>query len=264
MRRRAVLAAGAAGLATVAGGYGLTRPYLDGTPVLPDAPAGDERLERRASAARGRTVGFYTAVPAGHGDGRGLPVCLVLHGGSKTTADYARLGLGGFLTAAVRRGAEPFVLAGADGGRLSWRPTPGDDPQAMMRSDVPAWCAERGFDPTRLAAWGWSMGGYGALLLAQTFPGLLRGVAAFSPAVQPSDDVFAQVERLRGVPVGLWCGRYDGLYDDVRALRRALPQKPAAEGFGVGRHNFGYWSTVVPAAFDFLSTALATAATRPG
>jgi len=32
-----------------------------------------------------------------------------------------------------------------------------------------------------LAAWGWSMGGYGALLLAQTFPGFVRSVAAFSP-----------------------------------------------------------------------------------
>lgn len=257
MRRRTLIAGGAAGLAAAAaGGYHLGRPYLDGDPVVPDAPAGDERLEQRFSAARGRTVDFYTAVPAGHGDGRGLPVCLVLHGGSTTARDFAGLGLGRFLTDAVRRGAAPFVLAGATGGRSSWRPGPGDDAQALVRREVPAWCTERGFDVTRLAAWGWSMGGYGALLLAETFPGLLRGVAAFSPAVRPADDVFAGVAKLRGLPIGLWCGRYDPLVDDVRALRRALPQPPVAGAFGVGRHNFGYWSTVAPAAFDFLAAAL--------
>ena len=70
--------------------------------MVPDAPAGDERLERRPSAARGREVDFYTAVPDGHGDGRGLPVCLVLHGGSRSRRDFPALGLGRFLTDAVR------------------------------------------------------------------------------------------------------------------------------------------------------------------
>jgi dienelactone hydrolase len=263
MRRRTLVAGGATALtAAVVGGGWLARPYLDTEPVVPSAPAGDERLEQRTSAARGRTVDFYTAVPAGHGDGRGLPVCLVLHGGSKTARDYADLGLGRFLTDAVRRGAAPFVLAGATGGLLSWRPNPGDDPQAMVHEEIPAWCVERGFDTTRLAAWGWSMGGYGSLLLGEAFPGFLRAVAAFSPAVSPVDDVFAGVGRLSGLPVGLWCGRYDGLYDNVRALERALPEEPAASGYGLGRHNFGYWSTVIPTAFDFLSAALTAAPDR--
>lgn len=262
MRRRTLLAGGAAGAAALGAiGYRLGHPYLDAEPVVPRAPAGDERLEQRESAARGRTVDFYTAVPAGYGDGRGLPVCLVLHGGSKRPRDFAGLGLGRFLTDAVRRGAPPFVLAGAAGDLLSWRPWGGDDPQAMVHEEVPAWCAARGFDSTRLAAWGWSMGGYGALLLGETFPGLLRAIAAFSPAVQPHDSVFAGVEALRGLPVGLWCGRYDGLYDDVRALERALPTAPAAGGYALGRHNFGYWSTVIPEAFDFLAAALNKPAT---
>jgi predicted esterase len=224
--------------------------------VVPSVPAGDERVERRASAARGREVDFYTAVPAGHGDGRGLPVCLVLHGASKTARDFPALGLGRFLSAAVQGGAAPFVLAGAAGDRLSWRPSGADDPQRMVREEVPRWCAERGFDADRLAAWGWSMGGYGALLLAEAFPGLLRRVAAFSPAVRAGDDVFAGAPRLRGTPVGLWCGRDDGLYGDVRALQRALPAAPAAGGYGPGGHNFGYWSTVIPAAFSFLADGL--------
>ncbi|WP_433831362.1 alpha/beta hydrolase-fold protein [Actinoplanes sp. CA-015351] len=254
MRRRAFLLAGsvlaaAGGCSWVSAGPG---------PVMPSALPGDERLEQRFSAARGRTVDFWTAVPAGHGDGRGLPVCLVLHGGSKRPADFAAMGLGRFLTDAVQRGAAPFVLAGATGDRLAWRPRGGDDPQWMVRQEMPAWCAERGFDTTRLAAWGWSMGGSGALLLASTFPGLVRSVAAFSPAVAPGDVVFDGLERLKDVPIGLWCGKDDDLYDNVRELWASLPVPPGAGGFGPGKHNFNYWSTVIPDAFDFIAKNLSS------
>jgi S-formylglutathione hydrolase FrmB len=97
------------------------------------------------------------------------------------------------------------------------------------------------------------MGGYGALLLAQTFPGFVRCVAAFSPAVSPGDDVFARAQALHGVPVGLWCGTGDGLLTDVRALERALPQPKAAGSYDDGRHNFGYWSTCLPVACDLVA-----------
>ena len=178
-------------------------------------------------------------------------------GGSKRPRDFAGLGLGRFLTDAVRRGAPPFVLAGATGDRLAWRPAVGDNPQHLVHKELPTWCAERGFDTTRRAAWGWSMGGYGSLLLAGTFPGHLRAVAAFSPAVSPGDEVFALAGTLRGLPIGLWCGREDGLYESVRALREALPEAPAAGGYAHGRHNIGYWSTVVPDAFAFIAATLA-------
>ncbi|MBB5824622.1 alpha/beta hydrolase-fold protein [Micromonospora carbonacea] len=259
-RRGVLVAASGAAVLAVGGAVAareLIRPRPGPAPALPDAPAGDERLLRRESAARGRTVDFWTAVPAGHGDGRGLPVCLVLHGASATPRDYARFGLARFLTDAVRGGAPPFVLAGATGGRLSWRPSGADDPQRMVREEVPAWCAERGFDVARVAAWGWSMGGFGSLLLAETFPGWLRAVAAFSPAVHAGDAVFTGAARLRGTPVGLWCGRQDGLLDDVQALARALPEPPVREGYADGRHDFTYWGRVVPDAFALLGAALA-------
>jgi pimeloyl-ACP methyl ester carboxylesterase len=255
MRRRTLLAgAGAAtGVAALGSWFG---KRVSAEPVIPDAPVGDERLEQRVSAARGRTVTFYTAVPDGHGDGRGLPVLLVLHGGSTTAADFPRFGLGRFATDSARRGNAPFVIAGATGDRLSWRPAGADDPQRMVHEEIPAWCAARGFDTSRLAVCGWSMGGYGALLLAQTFPGFVRAVAAFSPAVSPGDDVFARVGALRGVPVGLWCGTDDGMLADVKALEGALPQPKAAGSYAEGRHNFGYWSTCLPAACDLAARAL--------
>jgi hypothetical protein len=256
MRRRTILGLGA-GAAVAAGVAWWRVPSQGAAPVVPTAPPGEERVEQRTSAARGHPVDFYTAVPAGHGDGRGLPVCIVLHGGSKTVRDFPALGLGRFLTDAARRGAAPFVLAGATGDRLAWQPAGRDDPQRMVHEEIPAWCTARGFDTTRLAVWGWSMGGYGALLLAQTFPGLVRCVAAFSPAVAPGDAVFDRVDLLRDTPVALWCGRDDGLYRNVRALHRALPVAPTAGGYSGGGHNFGYWSTVIPAAFDFVAEQLA-------
>ena len=255
MRRR-ILLIGSVALAGYVGLAGYRTRSEESRPVVPAAPAGDERLEQRWSAARGRAVGFYTAVPAGFGTGRGLPVCLVLHGGSKTTADFAALGLGRFLTDAVRRGAPPFVLAGADGGRLSWQPSGGDDPQRLIHEEVPAWCRQRGFDTRRVAAWGWSMGGYGALLLAEAFPRTLRAVAAFSPAVRPADDVTRSARLLRGTPIGLWCGKQDGLYDNVRALEATLPEPARAGRFADGRHDFGYWSRCIPDAFGFAGRSL--------
>ncbi|MFI5934443.1 alpha/beta hydrolase [Actinoplanes sp. NPDC051494] len=252
MRRRTLVAgAGAAAAVVVAGGYTRLRPGQQ--PVVPGVPVGDERLEQRASRARGRTVDFYTAVPDGHGDGRGLPVCLVLHGASKTAADFPSLGLGRFLTDAVRRGNPPFVLAGATGGRLSWRASGADDPQRMVREEIPAWCAERGFATETFAVCGWSMGGYGSLLLAETFPEFVTSVAAFSPAISPGDDVFAQVEKLRGHRVGLWCGTDDGLLAEVKAFEKVLPGGKATGGYAEGRHNFAYWSRCIPAAFDLLA-----------
>ncbi|MFI5844533.1 alpha/beta hydrolase [Catenuloplanes sp. NPDC051500] len=243
MRRRTVL--GAAAATAAATGLWVGRPRRP--------PAG---VERRFSTARGREVDFYTAVPDGHGDGRGLPVCLILHGGTARPADFAALGFQTLLTDAVRRGAAPFVLAGATGDRLAWQRSGDDDPQRMVRDELPDWCAARGFDAARPAAWGWSMGGYGALLLAESFPGFVRAVAAFSPAVAPSDPVFTGASRLAGTPVGLWCGLDDGLYPNTLALARALPEPPAAGGYAPGRHHFAYWRTVIPSAFDFIAAAL--------
>jgi hypothetical protein len=94
------------------------------------------------------------------------------------------------------------------------------------------------------------------LRLAETFPGFLRAVAAFSPAVSPGDGAFRNVGSLRGTPVGLWCGRQDALYDSVRRLERTLPEPPRAGGYADGRHTRRYRNRVTPAAFDFLAAAV--------
>jgi predicted esterase len=230
----------------------------DGT--IPDVPQGDVRLERRTSEARGREVGLFTAVPEGHGDGEGLPVCLVLHGASATTADYEAFGFGRFLTAAVRAGVPPFVLVGVDGGRIQWRASGDDDPQRMLIDEVPAWLADRGFAWDRRAAWGWSMGGMGALLLAEALADTdpLAAVAAFSPALPDDreDAVWTDADRLAATPVGLWCGTADPLIDKVQRLATELDPAPAIAAWAKGAHERGYWDRVTPDAFGFIGEAL--------
>lgn len=255
--RRAVLG-GLAGVAVGGTAWAVDRladrgEEQDFADTIPAAPLGDERVETVRSAARGREVTFYTAVPEGYGDGRGLPVCLVLHGASATAADFPRFGLGRFLTDAVRRGARPFVLAGATGDRLAWQRSGDDDPQRMVREEIPQWCDRRGFDTSRIVAWGWSMGGYGALLLAEGYPGFLRAVAAFSPAVRAGDAVFTGSAALRGTPVGLWCGTSDRLLDDVRLLADRLPEPTRVAAFSEGGHTRRYWNGITGDAFAFLA-----------
>jgi predicted esterase len=274
LTRRRLFAAGAGGIA----GAGLVgaaatanlhddaRRFRDWVlrrpdPFVPDAPEGRWTLETVHSAARGRDVDLFTAVPHGYGAGAGLPVCLVLHGATARPHDYAPFGLPRFLTAAVDRGAPPFVLMGADGGLLWWEPDPdgGDVPERMVLEELPRWAEQRGFDAGRLAGWGWSMGGFGVLHIAEARPGFLRGAAAFSPAVTPGDDVFASIGELAGTPLGIWCGRDDPLYPDVRRLVSALPERPRVVAYAPGAHTRAYWNSVTLPALRFVGDVLGPA-----
>ncbi len=227
--------------------------------LIPSAPLGDERLVSRESVSLAGRTDFYLAVPDGHGDGAGLPVCLVLHGASATVADFPRFGLGRFLTDAARRGAPPFALAAATGPPDGWQSAAA---QRLVSDELPRWCADRHLDNSRIALWGWSRGGAGLLRLAEAQLLPLRAIAAFSPAIHPGDAVFADVDRLRGTPVGLWCGRADELFSTVRAFAAALPDPPIVTSWGDGGHARDYWNGVTPAAFDFIADQLARPSSR--
>lgn len=270
MRRRAVLLgavaalAGAGSLAASSDRVqralpGQDRPPRDPAQGVPDAPEGVVRLEQRWSPARHREVGLWSAVPAGLGDGRGLPVCLLLHGASATTADFSRFGYGRFLSQAVAAGVPPFVLLGADGGRTLWLgdgPGSADDPQRMLAEELPGWAAERGFDGTRLAALGWSMGGAGALRAQQLRPGEHRATAALSPAVRDGDAVLQDAARLDPAATGLWCGEQDALFPAVQRLAGSLSGPPAVQAWAPGRHTRVYWNSVTPQALAFVGAQL--------
>jgi dienelactone hydrolase len=210
-------------------------------------------LEQVASSARGTTVDLFTAVPEGHADGAGLPVVVVLHGASGRPSDYQRFGLPRFLTQAVQDGAAPFVLAGLDGGPDGWEGAPLE----MVTGELPGWLDDRGFDASRVAVWGWSRGGFGALRLAQTSSGWARAVAAFSPAISTGDAVFRAVDDLAGTPLGVCCGEQDSFHPTVAALVEALPEEPEWLHFGPGGHTRAYWNSLTPSAFAWLAGELA-------
>ncbi len=156
-RRKLLIAgAGAVGLGALGVAGVELAPYrvkarlgLTPDPYVPDAAEGRVRLETVRSAALGGDTELFTAVPAGHGNGAGLPVVVVLHGATASVGDFPGLGFGRFLTAAVERGAPPFVLAGTDDGPNGWVPEGGGiDPQAMVLDEIPTGCRTAGTTPT--------------------------------------------------------------------------------------------------------------------
>jgi hypothetical protein len=224
-------------------------------PYVPDVPDGEVRLETVTSEHLGE-IDLFTAVPDGHGDGAGLPVVVVLHGASATAADLQGFGLGRFVTAAVREGAPPFVLAGTDDGPAGWVPIGGSDPQAMLREELPQWLAERGYAADRRALWGWSRGGYGALRFVQEEPAWASALALFSPALQPGDPALADLSALDGLPWGLWCGDRDPFHDGALALADAAPTAPEPWVEGDGGHTRVYWNDHTIDAMRFLADHL--------
>ena len=126
----------------------------------------------------------------------------------------------------------------------------------MVLDELPAWLAQRGFDAENRALWGWSMGGYGALRIAEVEPGWASAVAAFSPAVNVGDAVFDSVDALAPTPLAVWCGDDDPFAPAVDALLDVLPQPPELVSLGAGEHSRVYWNDQTLDAFDWLSGRL--------
>jgi pimeloyl-ACP methyl ester carboxylesterase len=172
----------------------------------------------------------------------------------------------------------PMAMATVDGGAGYWNPHPGDDPMAMVVHELIPRCQRLGLGrpPHRIAVMGTSMGGYGALLLAEKYPGLFAAVAAVSPAVWTSypqarqanpgafasaaafaaDDVITHAAALRRRPVRIASGYSDPFYPGVRALARALPAG-AVVALGPGCHDGSFFAAQEPPSLAFLASHLA-------
>ncbi|MBO0878488.1 MAG: esterase, partial [Pseudonocardia sp.] len=182
-------------------GLGLVGP--DGP--VPDVPAPvPVRTDRLRSAARGCEVTMVTMRPQ-----PGLPVCLLLHGRYTDARGMIDLGLPSFLAAYDGDGLPPFTVVALDGGDGYWvARTPADDPQAMLRAELPGWLAGLGLAAPS-AVLGISMGGFGALLYARS----TTVTAVLSPALFESWEDAEVAEFGHGAhTVGYW--------------RRVLPDAP--------------------------------------
>jgi len=199
--RRAFLLAGAGGVALAATGGALVESNLlpgrarlrDGLGLDgPDAPmpsaqtgpmvTGTFRSESRAGLETRWAVSYPPGSPA---DAR-LPVLVSLHGkGATHRTFFDLLGLDRFLALVVVNGIPPFAVAAVDGGDRYWHERrAGDDSGAMVMEEFVSFLAGRGLSTDRLGLFGWSMGGYGSLLLAAQAPiGAIGAGAVSSPAL---------------------------------------------------------------------------------
>lgn len=221
---------------------------------------------------RGAITHWTVATPALPGRGAtDYPVAVFLHGlGGNNRAIFEVLEAHTVLQRHLAAGGTPFAIAAVDGGDTWWHArADGSDTQSMLVREFVPFLGARGYDVGRIALFGISMGGFGALLLASQarLPGIWA-VAAISPAVwdsydariesafdSPADfaahDVFALRPRLAATPKRIDCGTEDELFATVRDYARALPA-PVEGGFQPGGHDEAYWRSVVPNVLAFL------------
>ena len=250
------------------------------SPPLEFAPPGPSSSGTFYSPARHQTVGYTIAYPPRHRAGDELPLVVMLHGYGGNHAD-ALVGVSPAQAVALQvdgRPLAPMAIVTVDGGNGYWNPHPGDDPMAMVVGELIPLCRRLGLGrpPRPIGMMGISMGGYGALLLAEKYPHLIAAVAAISPAIWTSyaqaqganagayasaaafaaNDAVTHTEALARVPVRVAAGYDDPFYPGVQALVRTLPAGAVVD-LAHGCHTNAFFAAQQPPSLAFLARRLA-------
>lgn len=295
-RRSILLGGGGLVIACAAGGYELIQDgTLPGRYVLarldgacgsaPPEPAGPRPVRYVTtfrSAYRHREVEMITLVPASDAGRSGLGVVMALHGAGGTAASFANL-MSPSMTAARMTGCAVICV---DGGDTYWhKRADGDDPLGMIVHEVLPRARAAGLLTARIGIAGESMGGYGALLLAERLAAaraagadgpVPAAVAALSPAIFATyadaaaanraafdgaadfarNDVLSGVSALRFLPVWVACGIDDPfapLAARLRALLAASSGHQVPGGMLSGCHDDAFFARTMPAALRFIA-----------
>lgn len=233
------------------------------------------------SAARQTSVGWTISYPPNHQVGDQLPLVLALHGytgshvnpiGPVTPVDLLASTLNG-------RPLPAMAIAAVDGGNDYWHAHPGDDPMRMLLDEFLPMCRRRGLGVganRQIGLTGVSMGGYGALLLAEEHPEMVAAVAVISPAVWTTyadsqnanpaaftsatdfadHDVITHATALRGIPVRVASGKDDPFHPYVEVLKPALPEGSHVL-FPPGVHNDAFFGSQAMPSLAFIGKHLA-------
>ncbi|TXI51654.1 alpha/beta hydrolase-fold protein [Mycolicibacter arupensis] len=271
LSRRAVLRLGAA--ASAAGALGATSLLsARRAPAAPPQSAPTMVTGSFASAARGGvTTNWAIARPPGQTGS--LRPLIALHGKGSDAATVMAGGVEQGLAEAVDAGLPPFAVVAVDGGGSYWhRRTSGEDSGAMVTDELLPLLADQGLDTSRVAFLGWSMGGYGALLLGGRLgPRRTAAICAVSPALWltagatapgafdgasdfAANSVFG-MPALGSIPIRIDCGNADPFAAATQAFIAQLPSPPAG-GFSPGGHDGSYWSSQLPAELTWIAPLL--------
>ena len=185
------------------------------------------------------------------------------------------LGVEALLAQAIQNGTPPFAVVGIDGGDGYFhRRATGEDSGKMVVDELIPLLATMGLDTSRVGFLGWSMGGYGSLLLGgQLGPQRTAAIAAVSPALWTSagatapgafdgasdynaNDVFGRTAALADIPVRIDCGTSDPFYSAAQKFVSELTTPPSGS-FSPGGHDGNYWHGQLIGELEFLGSNLA-------
>jgi hypothetical protein len=295
-RRALVVGLSALGVAAVAGAAGFELvdhgvlpgksllDQLDGAcdvtvPNFDVRPPGPTRSGTFYSRHRHRTLGYTVGYPPGYSTGDAIPLVVMLHGEGGTHR-HALAGLTNAQAVALivdGKSLPPMALVTVDGGRGYWHPHLGDDPMGMVVDELIPMLQNWGLGRAKgsIGVMGISMGGYGALLLAECHQHFFGAVAAISPAIWTSYaqaqavnsaaydnstqfanyDVVTNAAALAGVPVRIASGDADPFHPGVVALAGRLG-RDAHITFSGGCHTGSFFESEEPASLQFLGSRL--------
>ena len=198
----------------------------------------------------GRDVGWIVATPQGPARG----TILVLHGKTDSAQKaYDELDL------AAQAKASGFALAAIEGESTYWTDSGDIDTGAMVIQEYLPLLAAQGLPVDRIGLTGYSMGGLGALHLAEELgPQRVFGVAPMSAAVweggKPGAEGQAQQRvraKLASIPVRIASGTEDSLTEVNKTLAQLIPH--AQTDWSPGTHDFVYWRPALAAQLTWLA-----------
>ena len=146
------------------------------------------------------------------------------------------------LAQAVAAGIPPVAVVAVDGGGSYWhKRASGEDSGAMVLDELIPMLGEQGLDTSRVAFLGWSMGGYGALLLgARLGAARTAAISAVSPALWTSSGAAAPgafdsaedyaansvwgLPALDSIPIRIDCGDSDPFYSATQQFIAQLAE----------------------------------------
>ncbi|ORA08874.1 alpha/beta hydrolase [Mycobacterium arosiense ATCC BAA-1401 = DSM 45069] len=225
-----------------------------------------------SSAARGGADTNW-AIARPPGQTKPLRPVIALHGKGSDASTVMAGGVEHGLAQAVDAGLPPFAVVAVDGGGGYWhKRSSGEDSGAMVLDELIPMLSNQNLDISRVAFLGWSMGGYGALLLGGRLgPARTAAICAVSPALWMSsgaaapgafdgpDDFAANsvfgMPALASIPIRIDCGDSDPFYSATKQFIAQLPNPPAG-GFSPGGHDGAFWSSQLPAELTWMAPLL--------